>query len=210
MKIVNDDGNDVPVGIKGEIIIKGDNIMKEYFKNPEANAQTLKNGWLYTGDIGYMTEDGFFYIIDRKKDMIIRGGENIYPREIEEVLYSFPGVSLAAVIGASDAIYGLFRLAYPGLLSLSGDYRRLVGTLVLMTLGQRLVDSFYIVYATEMLHVIVSLLPVLAGETIDWLGFLPVFSLVAGLALAGWLSSQRLGGDAYGSEFWMQINADLR
>ncbi|NVM27453.1 MAG: long-chain fatty acid--CoA ligase [Candidatus Helarchaeota archaeon] len=106
MKIVDDDGNDVPAGVKGEIIIKGDNIMKEYFKNPEANAQTLKNGWLYTGDIGYMTEDGFFYIIDRKKDMIIRGGENIYPREIEEVLYSFPGVSLAAVIGASDAIYG--------------------------------------------------------------------------------------------------------
>ncbi len=106
MKIVDEKGNDVPPGTKGEIIIKGDNVMKEYFKNPEANKETLKNGWLYTGDIGYMTEDGFFYIIDRKKDMIIRGGENIYPREIEEVLYAYPGVSLAAVIGANDEIYG--------------------------------------------------------------------------------------------------------
>ncbi|MHA1649049.1 MAG: class I adenylate-forming enzyme family protein [Candidatus Helarchaeota archaeon] len=106
MKIVDENGNEVPPGVKGEIIVKGDNVMKGYFKNPEANAETLKNGWLYTGDIGYMTEDGFFYIVDRKKDMIIRGGENIYPREIEEVLYSFPGVSLAAVIGVPDEIYG--------------------------------------------------------------------------------------------------------
>ncbi|MHA1277898.1 MAG: class I adenylate-forming enzyme family protein [Candidatus Helarchaeota archaeon] len=106
MKIVDDEGNEVPPGIKGEIIVKGDNVMKGYFKNPEANASTLKKGWLYTGDVGYMTDDGFFYIVDRKKDMIIRGGENIYPREIEEVLYSFSGVSLAAVIGVHDDIYG--------------------------------------------------------------------------------------------------------
>jgi len=79
--------------------------MKAYFKNPDANAATLKNGWLYTGDVGYMTEDGFFYIVDRKKDMIKRGGENVYPREIEEVLYAYPGVSLAAVIGVLDSIY---------------------------------------------------------------------------------------------------------
>ncbi len=106
MKIVDDLGTEVPHGDLGEIIIRGDNVMKEYFKNPEANASTLKAGWLYTGDIGYMTSDGFFYIVDRKKDMIIRGGENIYPREIEEVLYSYPGVSLAAVIGVQDDIYG--------------------------------------------------------------------------------------------------------
>ncbi len=112
MKIVDDNGNDVPPNTKGEIIIKGDNIMKEYFKNPEANAETLKDEWLYTGDIGHMDEDGFFYITDRKKDMIIRGGENIYPREIEEVLYSHPAVSLATVIGVRDKIYGELPKAF--------------------------------------------------------------------------------------------------
>jgi len=112
MKIVDENGNNVPPNTKGEIIIKGDNIMKEYFKNPEANAETLKNGWLYTGDIGLMDEDGFFFITDRKKDMIIRGGENIYPREIEEVLYSHPAVSLATVIGVRDKIYGELPKAF--------------------------------------------------------------------------------------------------
>ena len=112
MKIVDDKGNNVPPNTKGEIIIKGDNIMKEYFKNPEANAQTLKDGWLYTGDIGHMDDDGFFFITDRKKDMIIRGGENIYPREIEEVLYSHPSVSLATVIGVRDKIYGELPKAF--------------------------------------------------------------------------------------------------
>ncbi len=112
MKIVDDKGNNVPPNTKGEIIIKGDNIMKEYFKNPEANAQTLKDGWLYTGDIGHMDDEGFFFITDRKKDMIIRGGENIYPREIEEVLYSHPSVSLATVIGVRDKIYGELPKAF--------------------------------------------------------------------------------------------------
>ncbi|MHA1390647.1 MAG: class I adenylate-forming enzyme family protein [Promethearchaeota archaeon] len=112
MKIVDSDGNDLPPNAKGEILVKGDNVMKEYFKNPEANAQTLKDGWLYTGDIGHIDEDGFFYITDRKKDMIIRGGENIYPREIEEVLYSHPAVELATVIGVRDKIYGELPKAF--------------------------------------------------------------------------------------------------
>lgn len=112
MKIVDNDGKDLPPNTKGEILVKGDNVMKEYFKNPEANAKTLKDGWLYTGDIGHMDEDGFFYITDRKKDMIIRGGENIYPREIEEVLYSHPAVSLATVIGVRDKIYGELPKAF--------------------------------------------------------------------------------------------------
>ncbi|MFX1500982.1 MAG: class I adenylate-forming enzyme family protein [Promethearchaeota archaeon] len=112
MKIVNEDGKDVPPNTKGEIVVKGDNVMKEYYKNPEANAETLKDGWLYTGDIGYMDEDGFFYITDRKKDMIIRGGENIYPREIEEVIYSHPAVSLGTVIGVRDEIYGELPKAF--------------------------------------------------------------------------------------------------
>lgn len=112
MKIVDSEGNDLPPNSKGEIVIKGDNVMKEYFKNPEANAETLKDGWLYTGDIGHMDEDGFFYITDRKKDMIIRGGENIYPREIEEVIYSHPSVSLGTVIGVRDKIYGELPKAF--------------------------------------------------------------------------------------------------
>ncbi len=112
MKIVDSDGNDLPPNSKGEILVKGDNVMKEYFKNPEANADTLKDSWLYTGDIGHMDEDGFFYITDRKKDMIIRGGENIYPREIEEILYSHPAVSLATVIGVRDDIYGELPKAF--------------------------------------------------------------------------------------------------
>jgi long-chain acyl-CoA synthetase len=112
MKIVDDKGNDLPPNSKGEIVVKGDNVMKEYFKNPEANTETLKDGWLYTGDIGHMDDDGFFFITDRKKDMIIRGGENIYPREIEEVLYSHPSVSLATVIGVRDDIYGELPKAF--------------------------------------------------------------------------------------------------
>jgi len=112
MKIVDDDERDVPLNTRGEIIIKGDNNMKGYFKNPEANQETLKGGWLFTGDIGYMDEDGFFWIVDRKKDMIIRGGENIYPREIEEVLYAHPDISLATVIGKPDKIYGELPKAF--------------------------------------------------------------------------------------------------
>jgi len=112
MKIIDENGKDVPQNTKGEIVIKGDNIMKEYFKNPEANAETLKEGWLHTGDIGHMDEDGFFYITDRKKDMIIRGGENIYPREIEEVIYSHPAVSMGTVIGVRDKIYGELPKAF--------------------------------------------------------------------------------------------------
>ncbi|GAG73569.1 unnamed protein product, partial [marine sediment metagenome] len=112
MKIIDENGKDVPQNTKGEIVIKGDNIMKEYFKNPEANAETLKEGWLHTGDIGHMDEDGFFYITDRKKDMIIRGGENIYPREIEEVIYSHPAVSMGTVIGVRDKICGELPKAF--------------------------------------------------------------------------------------------------
>ncbi len=106
MKIVNDQSKEVSINVTGEILCKGDHIMKGYFKNPEANAETLKEGWLYTGDLGYVDEDGFYYIVGRKKDLIIRGGENIYSREVEEVLYTYPGVLEAAVIGVEDEIYG--------------------------------------------------------------------------------------------------------
>ena len=90
----------VPQGEVGEIAIRGHNIMKGYWNKPEATAEAISaDGWFRTGDIGRVDEDGYYYIVDRKKDLIIRGGYNIYPREIEEVLYEHPGVAEAAVIG---------------------------------------------------------------------------------------------------------------
>jgi long-chain acyl-CoA synthetase len=106
MKVVDDAGREVPAGTEGEIIITGPMLMKGYWNRPEETAETLKDGWLYTGDIGYQDEDGYFFITERKKDLIIKGGENIAPREIEEVIFSHPKVSEAAVIGVKDEIYG--------------------------------------------------------------------------------------------------------
>lgn len=106
MRVVDDDDNEVPVESLGEIVLRGENILKGYFKNPDATARAFRNGWFHTGDIGYRDADGFFYIVDRKTDMIIRGGENIYPREIDEVLYQHPQIAAAATIGIPDTLYG--------------------------------------------------------------------------------------------------------
>lgn len=106
MMVVDEEDLEVPSGTLGEIVLRGENILKGYFKNPEATATAFRNGWFHTGDIGYRDDDGFFYIVDRKSDMIIRGGENIYPREIDEVLYQHPAVAEAAVIGVPDTLYG--------------------------------------------------------------------------------------------------------
>jgi long-chain acyl-CoA synthetase len=106
IRIVDDDGHQRPAGQVGEIVISGRNVMKGYYKNPEATAQTIRNGWLYTGDLGYCDDEGYFYIVGRKKEMIIRGGVNIYPQEIEEVLYQHPKVKEATVIGMPDPIWG--------------------------------------------------------------------------------------------------------
>ena len=102
VRLVDADGNDVPRGEKGELIYRGPNVMKGYFKKPQANAETLKNGWLYSGDVAIQDEDGFYFIVDRTKDMIIRGGLNVYPREVEEVMIQHEAVSLVAVIGVPD------------------------------------------------------------------------------------------------------------
>ncbi len=99
VKLVNEEGEEVPVGEKGELLYKGHNVMKGYYKNPEATAKTLENGWLHSGDIAVQDKDGFYFIVDRTKDMIIRGGLNVYPREVEEVMMKHPAVSMAAVIG---------------------------------------------------------------------------------------------------------------
>lgn len=106
IRLVDDRDQDVPVGQVGEILARGPSIMVGYYKDPEATSQTLKGGWLHTGDLGRLDEEGFLYIVDRKKDMIITGGENIYPREIEEVLYTHPKILEAAVIGLPDPTWG--------------------------------------------------------------------------------------------------------
>ncbi|MCA9807189.1 MAG: long-chain-fatty-acid--CoA ligase, partial [Cyanobacteria bacterium HKST-UBA06] len=97
---------EVPLGQGGEIVIRGENVMKGYFKNPEATEKAFAGGWFHSGDWGMQDENGFFYIVDRVKDMIIRGGENIYPREIDEVLYGHEGIEAAATIGIPDEKYG--------------------------------------------------------------------------------------------------------
>ena len=106
MRVVDEEDRDVPDGELGEIVLRGENILKGYYKNDVANASAFRNGWFHTGDIGYRDGDGYYYIVDRKSDMIIRGGENIYPREIDEVLYQHPDVAAAAVIGIPDKLYG--------------------------------------------------------------------------------------------------------
>lgn len=98
-RIVNDQDEDVPIGTVGELIIRGPGVMKGYLNQPEATAETLRGGWLHTGDLARMDEERYIYIVDRKKEMIIRGGFNVYPREIEEILYSHPDVVEAAVLG---------------------------------------------------------------------------------------------------------------
>jgi len=106
VKIFDDQDHELEIGQIGEVVVKGPNVMKGYYNLPEATAEALKNGWLHTGDIGKMDEDGFFYIVDRKKDLIIVGGLNVYPREVEEVIYTHPAVVEAAVIGIPDELRG--------------------------------------------------------------------------------------------------------
>jgi long-chain acyl-CoA synthetase len=106
VRVVDENGADVPVGDLGEIVIRGHNIMKGYYKKPEATEAAIKDGWFYSGDIGRFDTDGFLYIADRVKDMILRGGFNVYPRELEEVLMTHEAVSLCAVIGVPHDEYG--------------------------------------------------------------------------------------------------------
>ncbi|MEX2112547.1 MAG: AMP-binding protein [Pirellulales bacterium] len=106
MQIVDDADRPLPTGERGEICIRGPVVMRGYHNKPEATAETVRNGWLHTGDIGYLDEDGYLFVVDRKKDMIIRGGENIYPAELEAVLHEHPAVAEAAVVGVPDEIYG--------------------------------------------------------------------------------------------------------
>ena len=106
MRVVDEDDRELPEGEAGEIVMRGENIFKGYFRNEEATARAFRGGWFHTGDVGYRDAEGFYHIIDRKSDMIIRGGENIYPREIDELLYKHPAVAEAAAFGVPDELYG--------------------------------------------------------------------------------------------------------
>jgi len=112
IKIVDKDMEEVPSGDIGDIIVKGDNIMLGYYNRDEATRETIVNGWLLTGDMGYMDDEGFIFIVDRRKDLIISKGINIYPREIEEVVDGFSGVKASAVVGIFDERSGEIPVIY--------------------------------------------------------------------------------------------------
>jgi long-chain acyl-CoA synthetase len=114
VRIVDENDTELPAGPDnvGEIVIRGHNLMKSYYKKPEATAEAFRHGWFHTGDLAYRDTDGYFFVVDRKKDLVIRGGYNVYPREIEEVLFEHPGVAEAAVIGKPDEKLGQEVLAF--------------------------------------------------------------------------------------------------
>jgi long-chain acyl-CoA synthetase len=106
MKVVDEDDNEVAQGEVGEIVIRGHNVMKGYWQRPDATEEAMRGGWFHTGDMARVDEDGYFFIVDRKKDLIIRGGYNVYPREVEEVLYEHPKIREAAVLGVPHDQWG--------------------------------------------------------------------------------------------------------
>jgi long-chain acyl-CoA synthetase len=112
VRVVNDRDEPLLAGEPGEIVIRGHNVMKGYYKRPAETAQALRGGWLHTGDVGALDDEGFLSIVDRKNDVILRGGMNVYPREIEDALLTHPAVSLAAVIGVPDERLGEEIKAY--------------------------------------------------------------------------------------------------
>jgi long-chain acyl-CoA synthetase len=106
------DGHALPVGDSGEVCARGDIVMEGYWRDPEATARAIRDGWLYTGDVGRMDADGFLTLLDRSKDLVISGGTNIYPREVEEALLTHPDVAEVSVIGRPDAEWGEVVVAY--------------------------------------------------------------------------------------------------
>jgi long-chain acyl-CoA synthetase len=119
--VVDEDGQPVAAGVSGEVIVRGATVMHGYWADERATASALRDGWLYTGDIGYFDADGFLTLLDRSKDVIISGGSNIYPREVEEVLLEHPAVAEAAVIGTPDAEWGEKVIAFIVVQDPAGD-----------------------------------------------------------------------------------------
>jgi long-chain acyl-CoA synthetase len=124
---VEDASKEMKIGEPGELLVKGPQVMQGYWRNDEETANAMHDGWLHTGDIAYIDEDGYFYIVDRKKDLILSAGYNVYPREVEEVLYQHPQVLEAAVIGLPDSVRGEKITAYvvlkPGETATAADIR---------------------------------------------------------------------------------------
>jgi long-chain acyl-CoA synthetase len=112
IRITDEHGQDLPLGEVGEVLIKGDSVMAGYWRNPEATHAAIRDGWLFTGDMGCLDAHGFLTLKDRSKDLIISGGSNVYPREVEEVLLKAPGVSEVAVVGAPDPEWGEIIVAF--------------------------------------------------------------------------------------------------
>ncbi|MDF2570475.1 MAG: lcfB 1 [Sporomusa sp.] len=112
VKVVDSNGQTLPPGVVGEIIVRGPSVMQGYLNLPTESANALKDGWLHTGDLAYQDAEGYFFVVDRLKDLIISNGENIYPREIEELLYAYPGIIEASVIGMADELRGQVARAY--------------------------------------------------------------------------------------------------
>ena len=112
LRIAAGDGRELPAGEVGEVLVKGDSVMAGYWRNPEASAAAIRDGWLFTGDVGCLDEDGFLTLKDRSKDLIISGGSNIYPREVEEVLLAHPGVAEVSVVGRADPEWGEVVVAF--------------------------------------------------------------------------------------------------
>jgi long-chain acyl-CoA synthetase len=112
VRVVGSDGRALPVGTVGEVVVRGDTVMRGYWRDEAATTYTLREGWLWTGDMGMLDEGGFLTLKDRSKDVVISGGSNIYPREVEEILLEHPAVAEAAVIGVPDAEWGEIVVAY--------------------------------------------------------------------------------------------------
>lgn len=127
VRCVDDEGRPVATGERGEVVVRGPNVMKGYYNRPEATAVAMRGGWFHTGDIGVLDDDGYLSIVDRKTDMILRGGFNVYPRELEEVIMTHPAVSLIAVVGVPDARLGeevkAFIVKKPGVDASEEDFR---------------------------------------------------------------------------------------
>jgi acyl-CoA synthetase (AMP-forming)/AMP-acid ligase II len=110
--VVDETDQLLPPAQAGEVVVRGPNVMRGYLRRPEESAQVLRGGWLHTGDVGRFDDDGYLTLVDRVKDLIIRGGENIYPKEIEDVLYTHPAVLEAAVVGRPDPVFGEQPVAF--------------------------------------------------------------------------------------------------
>jgi long-chain acyl-CoA synthetase len=115
VRIVDDEGRELPPGEAGEICARSPGVMDGYWRSPEVTAEALRDGWLHTGDVGYLDEQGYLFIVDRKKDLIIRGGFNVYPRDVEDGLLEHPAVEMAGVVGKPDAVHGEEVVAFVSL-----------------------------------------------------------------------------------------------